>query len=251
MDIAVRLAGGLGNQLFQFAAAVCLAKHNNLGFSNILLDTRFLSSYESKHNFDIGFVTKCFQSVQVSPKLPLLISMASRFRLAKFVNMKLGSFELISDVTHFDSACSNVKLSSTFILDGYFQYPKILFFEEERTWLRDTLLEKHHLLIDQVKNKSSTIGIHIRRGDYITSKSASKIFRNISLKYYNTALSMVSDGSKILVFSDDSELSASFALEVGGFDIRKLSLTLEQEFCLLMSCDHHIIANSTFSWWAA
>jgi len=249
--IVVRLAGGLGNQLFQFAAAVNLAQRLGLPFSKILIDTRFLASYEAKHKYEIGFVTDLFPGVQVAPQLPLMASMASRFRFAKIFDKKLGSFELISSVAHLNAACVSRNPASTFILDGYFQHPDILFTEVDRNRIRAALLSAMRSLIDHVKNGSPTIGVHIRRGDYVTSKSASKVFRNIPIEYYDTALQQLRHDQQVLVFSDDRELSASYAANVGGLDVRQLNLSLKDEFRLLMACDDHIIANSTFSWWAA
>ncbi|WP_445778769.1 alpha-1,2-fucosyltransferase [Shewanella sp.] len=249
--IVVRLAGGLGNQLFQLAAAVSLAQRLDLPFSNTLIDTRFLASYEAKHKYEIGFVSDLFSGVQASPQLPPMASMAARFRLAKILDKRLGSFELISSVARLNAACAIRNSASTFILDGYFQHPDILFTEEDRNRICSALFSARCFLIDQLNNGLPTIGVHIRRGDYVTSKSASKVFRNIPIGYYDIALKQLQRDQQVLVFSDDRELSASYATKVGGIDVRKLKLSLQDEFCLLMACDDHIIANSTFSWWAA
>ena len=249
--IVVRLAGGLGNQLFQLAAAIILARCRGLPFSNIFIDTRFLASYEAKHKYEIGFISDLFPGVQVAPQLPFMVSMASLFRLAKITDKKLGSLELISSVAHLNAACANRNMASTLILDGYFQHPDILFTEEDRNRVRSALLSAKSSLFDHVKNGSPTIGVHIRRGDYVSSRSASKVFRNIPLEYYDEALKQLRRDQKVLVFSDDRELSASYAAKVGGIDVRQFNLSLEDEFLLLVSCDDHVIANSTFSWWAA
>lgn len=245
-----RLAGGLGNQLFQFAAVVSMAERQGLPFSKVLIDTRFLASYEAKHKYEIGFITDLFPGVQVAPQLPLIASIASRFRLARVLDKKLGSFELISSIGHLKAACVRANPASTFVLDGYFQHPDILFTEEDRSRIRSALLSAKHSLIDKVKGSSPTIGIHIRRGDYVTSNSASKVFQNIPLDYYDTALQQLRRDQQLLVFSDDRDLSASYAAKVGGIDVRRLNLSLQDEFCLLMACDDKVIANSTFSWWA-
>ncbi len=249
--IVLRLAGGLGNQLFQLAAALSLAKSQDLPLLNIGIDTRFLASYVSKHKYEIRFVTDLFPSVQVAPQLHFMASMVSRFRLAKIFDGKLGPFELISSVAHLNKACAGRNPAFTFILDGYFQHPNILFTEKDRSRVRTALLSAKRTLIDRVKSDSPTIGIHIRRGDYVSLKSASKVFRIISIEYYEAALEQLRQDQKVLVFSDDRELSASFAANVGGIDVRQLNLSLQDEFCLLLACDSHIIANSTFSWWAA
>jgi hypothetical protein len=222
-----------------------------LPFSSIYFDARFLASYEVKRKYEINFLSDLFPGVQVASKLPFLASMASLLRLAKLLDRKLGQFELISSVEHLITVCPDRKKASCFILDGYFQNPNILFSEKDRNWIRNMLISTKRSIIDQTKNSSSTIGVHIRRGDYVKSKSASKVFRNIPIEYYDTALQQLRRDQRILVFSDDPELSASYAAKVKGIDVRSFNLSLEEEFCLLMSCDNHIIANSTFSWWAA
>lgn len=249
--IVLRLAGGLGNQLFQFSAAIILARRRSLPFESILIDTRFLASYDAKHEYEISFISDFFPGVQVGPQHTLFASMASRFRLAKIFDKKLGSFELISSVAHLNAVCSSRSTAANFILDGYFQHTDVLFAEDDRIRIRAALLSARCSLIDQVKAGFPTIGVHIRRGDYVTSKSAAKVFRNIPIEYYDEAIMLLGCKKRILVFSDDRYLSARYAARIGGVDVRKLNLSLQDEFSLLMSCDDHIIANSTFSWWAA
>lgn len=249
--VVLRLAGGLGNQLFQFAASVRLAECQAIPFSNILIDTRFLASYESKQKYEIGFMTNLFPGVQVTSQIPVIESVISRFRLAKIVDAKLGSLQLLASIEHLNAACLSRNNVSAFIMDGYFQHPSTLFTNEDRNRIYDALIFEKGSLIDEVKSDSPTIGIHIRRGDYVSSAFASKVFRNIPIDYYDTALNQLRRNQKVLVFSDDRELSASYAAKIGGLDVRQLNLSLEDEFCLLMACDDHVIANSTFSWWAA
>jgi hypothetical protein len=250
-NILIRLAGGLGNQLFQFSAATRLAQCHNLPFSRILIDTRFLASYESTHKYDIDFVSNLFQGVQINDEIAIIPSLVSRFRIAKFLDTKVGSFNMISSVKHLKELLTNSSKASTFIMDGYFQSPEIIFIEEDRKRISFNLISTRKVFISQLMNKTPTIGVHIRRGDYITSKSAAKVFCNIPLEYYDAALCGFQGKYNIFVFSDDRELSALYAARVGGVDVRQFNLSLQDEFCLLMACDDYIIGNSTFSWWAA
>jgi len=248
--IFVRLAGGLGNQLFQFSASIKLAQRLCLPHSNIIIDTRALGSYETKRKYEIGFISNLYPGLHVPAQLPFLESYASRVRLA-VLDRRIGPFELISSVEHLSKVLANGLRASSYVLDGYFQHPNIVFSDVDRKYVFTMLTSSKHYLIDKFLGNQRSMAIHIRRGDYITSKFAKMLFRSIPIEYYDAAYKTLWSGQKVFVFSDDSELSSYYASKIGGIDVRKLNLSLEDEFCLLMTCDDKIIANSTFSWWAA
>jgi len=102
-------------------------------------------------------------------------------------------------------------------------------------------------------NLKNTVALHVRRGDYVNSHFGT--FYELSNDYYEKAIDIVTNGSydfNILVFSNDIEWC-------------KNNLTLKQypnitfmnqnsgyvDLILMSLCDHNIIANSSFSWWAA
>lgn len=99
------------------------------------------------------------------------------------------------------------------------------------------------------KTKAQSLGstaVHIRRTDYLTSQD----FVALSSEYYVDALNRLEPNGPVLVFSDDpvwcrEQLQWPVAFEVveGGLP--------EEDLYLMSLCQHHIIANSTFSWWAA
>jgi hypothetical protein len=248
--IVVRLAGGLGNQLFQFAAALRACTELNLKTESIIIDVRFLDCYESKHHFELDFLKDVFPGFQVAPPLSLVQSIASKFRLAKIFNRKIWSHAFISTPEQILLLNSKAKID-LIVLDGYFQSLCILLSDIQRKLLQRHLVDAGVCQYKKLVGDGTAIAMHIRRGDYVTSKEASRVFRTIPIDYYRTALSRLPKNRKILVFSDDASLSAEFAKEFSGIDIRSYNLSLADEFRLFMSCDDYIIANSTFSWWAA
>lgn len=248
-SVYLRLYGGLGNQIFQFSAALKVASIINDVPSNIFIDTRFLASYESKHCFEIDFLVKLFPGITVGHPPLGLHSLISKYRIAKLYDAKLSKYFLLGSV---DSLYSNdFKNIESVIMDGYFQDPRILFNENQRLAVRNSIAETAKPLTEKYFNKKQTIGVHIRRGDYVTSKSSARIFNHIPIEYYYEALKFLPKNCSIFVFSDDREISAKFALDIGGIDVSSLLLTTQEEFFLLMSCNHYVIANSTFSWWAS
>jgi len=248
--ICVRLAGGLGNQLFQLSAAIKIAATNNLPYNAIYIDTRYLSTYEAKHSLQIEFVTDLLSGVRAGKDTTVLSDVVFNFRLARLYEGRFGLCEFINSVDYLTCFVLSSKTKYVF-LDGYFQHPDVLFSEDQRTFISTQLLESHQVKINLIKAGRPSIGIHIRRGDYVTSSSANRVFRTIPIEYYREALRQFNENSQVLVFSDDPCISAQFAYEFGGIDTRKINLSLQEEFCLLMSCDNYVIANSTFSWWAA
>lgn len=66
-SITVRLAGGLGNQLFQLAAAIYISKNITNASPKVYLDRRFLTSYETLRSYEIGFIAKYFTIISDEP----------------------------------------------------------------------------------------------------------------------------------------------------------------------------------------
>ena len=103
-------------------------------------------------------------------------------------------------------------------------------------------------LYDQFRSDSS-VAIHIRRGDYLTNQS----FNVLPIDYYNTAINYLQERYESLnwyVFSDDPKWAYdNLTSAKNPFIVQGLADI--DDFRLMNSTNHSIIANSTFSWWAA
>ena len=248
-SIVVRLAGGLGNQLFQFAALLKAQQLLSICNKSVFIDSRFLATYKAKHQFEIGFIVKYLSDYNISNSPKSVLSLSSRFRLSRILDVHIGRYAFVNSIDNLLSLSPDI--TDFVVIDGYFQHPSILFSDDQRIFLCEKLLSERPSLIHTVMTGQKTIGVHIRRGDYLSSNAAARVFRTISIDYYRAALDCFAKDRQILVFSDDRALSATFAQEVGGLDTRALNLTLADEFCLFVACENYVIANSTFSWWAS
>ena len=110
-------------------------------------------------------------------------------------------------------------------------------------------------LVQQVRDAvpdccmGETIGVHVRRGDYL---ALNNLYSTLGLDYYEDALSLFQSIDAVIVISDDIEwckehlrLDSKYRITFSPFSDDLL------DFILMYLCKHHIIANSSFSWWAA
>ena len=249
MKVLVRLSGGLGNQLFQLNASMFFTR--DISSDYIYLDCRFLSGYETGRAFELDFIIKHTKNIHIAYKLSGVPAWASRLRFGRLFDTSISSFAFIS------SSCKLKKLINTspewLILDGYFQDPALSIPSIDRQSLFGKLAHEFSYLRRDLPLYGSLplVSIHIRRGDFVNSKAASTVFKTVSLAYYRAAVRAFPAGVGFLVFGDDLSITSKFAKEIGGINVASQGLTLKEEFMLMALCDHHIIANSTFSWWAA
>lgn len=131
----------------------------------------------------------------------------------------------------------NINSIKSYYIDGYWQSEKY-FIESKEIIKKDFNLNKS----PQIGNTS----IHVRRTDYVSSNGYHPVQ---TIKYYKDAVDHIGEYNKLLIFSDDinwCEENFNFKNMVfvkGNNEIEDLSL--------MSSCDHNIIANSSFSWWGA
>lgn len=128
-------------------------------------------------------------------------------------------------------------------LQGYFQSEK--YFWEHR----DEIVNKAFSIIPHLDRKYDYVSLHIRRGDAL--KHQAKLPQP-SDRYLLEALGYFDEGYKILVFSDDIEWCKQKFVNFTGHSYEfQPNLNPYSAIGTMASCEHHIIVNSTFSWWAA
>lgn len=121
-------------------------------------------------------------------------------------------------------------------IDHYFQDPK--WFEANEGQIKEMFSEG-------IGDSNSFVSIHVRRGDYVNNPFYVDLTKT---DYYQRAISMFPD-SKFLVFSDDIEWCKEY-FKGNKFFFSERNNELE-DMNLMAACEHNIIANSSFSWWAA
>ncbi len=144
-------------------------------------------------------------------------------------------------------------------LDGYWQSYR--YFENISESIKSELVPlldpaaRDGAISDQIQ-RTEAVSVHVRRGDYVTLQSAAKVHGASPLAYYRQALQVVADKIKnpcFYVFSDDMEwvrASMDFPGPVVFVDHND-SDSAFQDLRLMSQCRHHIVANSSFSWWGA
>lgn len=145
-------------------------------------------------------------------------------------------------------------------LDGYWQSSK--YFKEITSDIRDDLSisdplpGKNATTADRIAN-TPAVSVHIRRGDQITRGPASdKVGNSTPLKYFEEAADYITDyvdNPTFFIFSDDPQWAKkNLSIDYGSYYITYNGEETDYlDIELMRRCDHHIIGNSTFSWWGA
>jgi hypothetical protein len=219
--IVTKLHGGLGNQLFQWAATYAAAK-----------------KYECEYYFDLRYFS--------NKKIKKSSVDKWDYELDKF-NIEIKEFSEPSPLpVRYDNFCYQ-SIEPNYYLYGYWQSEK--YFVDYKDEILSILknYEKEKYFLDKYKVLSeNTLSLHVRRGDYV------RVAPNnvLSLDYYYNALEDINyKNFYILVFSDDLEWCRE-----NFKNFKKISFINENNFdsLIMMSlCKNNIIANSTFSWWGA
>lgn len=258
--IAVRLMGGLGNQMFQYAVATYLAQRLN---TSAVMDKIFfenIADVDTPRHYELD----CFnlkEKFMAPAKRPIenpesnYLGNLGKLRLAK--DKLAGKAWQIYREPHHNYDPQVLNLPDWTYLIGYWQTEKY-FMDIRQQILKDfsfktTPSTRNNQLLKEI-TATNSVSLHVRRGDYVSNKHANKFHGTKDLAYYKTALKPVLKQTKnpvLFIFSDDPEWckqNLKFPLETIYVEGNKKG---SEDLRLMVSCQHNIIANSSFSWWAA
>lgn len=265
----VRIMGGLGNQLFQYAFGKSIAKESNkevaydlswfdLGadydHDNLYLDyfeTNYRVADESEVNsiFPLGRRGKRLAE-RYYKKSPLAAQTV--FNYYRDIDPNTGYVQNAGPFK-FRYSPKVYQTGNTAYFDGYWQVKQYV--DSVSELLRDELVfqepstDEDRKVLSQI-NQSDSVSIHLRRGDYTANNMT------IPLDYYAEAIEKIQsriEKPSFYVFSDDIEWVEN-ELEINSdttYVDHNNAETCYEDLRLMSECDHNIIANSTFSWWGA
>ncbi|SRR5712691_8780955 len=254
--VIVKLIGGLGNQMFQYALGRTLSLLHD---AELKLDVSPFDRYKL-HGYALGHL-----NVQEN------LASAREVRHAKVAGWwnrvvsktpsqaaSPGSWIWVRESSFcFDERILGTKANC--YLDGYWQSEK--YFSSQANVIRNEFalrssLDPESNRVAEVIRNSTSVSIHVRRGDYVSSLKTSKIHGTCSADYYREAAALISSevtDPRFFVFSDDPEWTR-FNLPVRGAVTYVTHNGADRNYAdlhLMRLCKHHIIANSSFSWWGA
>ena len=228
--IISRLTGGLGNQMFQYAAARAYSLRTGHDFAVELLDIQ----RNPDRNYELEHL--CCNPKKVSA-------------WHRVWNNGIVVDERVTTPQHFISmTLDHLDMIGYWQDERYFKdYEKEI---RHDFTLRDALDEKNNAMLRQIRACENPVSVHIRRGDYV----GNPVHPVMPMGYYRDAIHVVASqvhNPKYFIFSDDIRTGEQNVSEkrvwVETNDSNHGYLDLE----LMKNCKHHIIANSSFSWWGA
>lgn len=254
----VRINGGLGNQMFQYA--LFLALKQRFPDEEILVDTSLMKTYKVHNGLELDRVFGVPLPQASFRQLLRLTRPMFHTKLAKLVDKLLPKrkTEVIEakDYTFNEEVFSN----KSQYYRGYWQ--NFRYFIEAR----DSIVahfkfvlpqnDKTNALLEELKSQRSSVSLHVRRGDYL--KAA--IYAGLcNIDYYKSAIAKIRDKVKspsFYLFSDDIEWTVANIVPLLGNSPYKIvdwnrGKESALDMLLMSSCHHNIIANSSFSWWGA
>lgn len=251
--IITKLQGGLGNQMFQYAVARSRSYNKNvyLDFSFLQQNNTSSEAFTSR-DFEIGIFNITYKTFSNDLRKIFFGKtfknrVLRRFIYGKLIYVKQAENEFIK-----------IHSAKNIYLDGYFQSEK--YFQN----IRKTLLEefifpsvdkKNSMILDKINSSENSVSIHIRRGDYLKPK-VQNYHGTLTPEYYYNAIKILNESfenCKYFVFSDDIPYTKGIFRDIENIEYVDLNHGKDswKDMFLMSNCSHHIIANSSFSWWGA
>jgi hypothetical protein len=256
-QVVAAIGGGLGNQMFQYAAARRSAYFKNAELL-LYLGNRYRNGSYRVYGLDRFHISGRRAREAEAGGLRRISRM--RRRLAKVLprltvppDPELIREETLSFNPAILSLQGSVKLSGAWQCERYFA--DIADIIRQEFTLRDSLDPRNREVLARIESAPSAF-IHVRRGDYVTHPVDSKKFGTCSSEYYEEAVAFLQEqvgpGLRFFVFSDDPAWVRETKIGGEGAEVIDWNANRpERDLALMRHCRHAIIANSTFSWWGA
>lgn len=255
LPVVVRMSGGLGNQLFQYACARSMA--DRLG-TELLLD---LSAYgrqpasETPRAFGLDVFRVRYRAASEEDLRPFAQHFGNRWRRwsARFS----GSTQLLAQTGYGFDVRAEQAGPGTYLI-GHWQSER--YFSANADRIRADLapvepFDSNDEALIRRMSGSTSVSVHVRRGDYVTNPVTSAHHPTCGPEYYLRSSEHVlrsHPDARFFVFSDDipwAKEHLHFAAPVEFID--GPDRPAHKDMLLMSRCKHHIIANSSFSWWGA
>jgi hypothetical protein len=252
--IICRLVGGIGNQLFSYAAARRLSIVND---AELVLDTvsGFKYDYIYKRSYQLSYfnvnarLSSEWERFEPFPNI--------RRYLFRELNKKRNFFNrsyIRQEGINYDPRLLEIRSNKNIYIEGYWQSEKY-FKDIEETLRKDLIFNtnfdlKNKSMSEQIKSKNS-VAVHIRFFDSTIG------MHNLPIEYYEAAIFKLNDivvDPHFFIFSDNADIAFKIMKKLSK-NITIVNINDEKnaylDLWLMSLCRHFIIANSTFSWWGA
>jgi len=259
--VIIGLKGGLGNQLFQYAAAKQIANYNE---TELLID-EITGFQNDPYSRSFGLSDFCIESKKASLDLIKTYKRTNKYK--KYLQYKIenifpiGSINfLVERVFHYDNRIGNLKIKKNIYIEGYFQTEK--YFKNITDQIRSEFQFKNKpdnesfSYLSKIKSTNS-ISLHVRKYDNTETLDSSPMYGVCSINYYQKAINYIEERVKdptFFIFSDDIDWAKNQLLFINSkveYIIRSGNINDSEDLRLMKNCSHNIIANSSFSWWGA
>jgi len=258
-SVVVNLIGGLGNQMFQYAVGRSVAQTHGVP---LLLDTRGFDAYPLRHfelgNFNINArVASQTELDAFNPAHPGKMGFLPKL----LKRLGIGQSEWVLREASFTYDARVQTVTPPVYLDGYWQSER--YFSHIADSLRSEFTLKEEFdpaNLDMARQiaaaGSGAVSLHIRRGDYVTNAHTAQYHGVCPLEYYHAAVAYIAgqvENPHLFVFSDDhgwvrEQFNVGYPMTLVQINDPHRGVN---DMMLMKSCQHHIIANSSFSWWGA
>lgn len=258
----VKFKGGLGNQLFQYAFMKYL--EHCCGFENVKADFSYFEHLKDDHirtlrvQSLVGDIKQATKT-EISQECLFCQKASSKTILYKaqiLIEALLNKKYLLEQERPFLNPSRFEKYT---YFDGYWQSWKYVAPIKDviRTEINQyaTVSDKTRSTINAV-NKSNSVFVGVRRGDYLASDKARRHYGELTSLYFSHAIDFISkrlSDPVFYVFSNDIEWACKNLNFGQNFVFRRKEEQVSdvEELMLMSSCNHAIISNSTFHWWGA
>ena len=261
-DVIVSMYGGLGNQLFQYAAArsISLRCSQSIAVDLAWFEEVLSSTTTTQRKFSLDPFKLPIKLFSPVPKKKRIFNSYRLNRLYKLLT-RFKNQDAIADFSekgfNYDQRILDVKPPVR--INGYWQSYK--YFDHIADVIRTDINTIRNIspasikLLEKIKATDS-LCVHIRRGDYITNSSAAQVHGLCDMSYYANGIDIAAsnlNNPHCFLFSDDPQwVSENFkckfdrtVVDVNGPD------TAHEDLWLMSACKRFVIANSSLSWWGA
>jgi Glycosyl transferase family 11 len=259
--VIVHIKGGLGNQMFQYAAGLAVARRTG---SSLKLDTTWFDAYKNRpFTLRAWHVNEAEATKNELEFFGVYIPENRWMGRARRVRRYLLKRWLVSRIYnqpghHYDPGI--VVQTSPILLNGYFQSE--LFFSSIADEIRSVFRPREPMsgssqaMLQTIESTEWPVALHVRRGDYVKNPGAYLVHGITSPDYYRRAIAMIDNLSggraHYFVFSDEP----AAVLDVLGAMERRTLVSGNadrpwEDVTLMAACCSNVMANSSFSWWGA